>query len=236
MPERDTTRARPGATPEWACPSTTTNGGARRGFSSDTDNITEVNRPRPADAQERQCGNRGPPEECASCYNLRSAAEGGPTRANQTRRSKLQIKSTLWLGATCTYENPREATPRTDPACGNGRHQGNPHRYIGGVGPDPSALARAGRDLDPPRNLAPSLTRWQHGEGPRRGLANQVPGFNPRRANIGIAAGGASSWEVEPKHSCVGLCLSHSSAGSTCRQAGGGRQWGWGTKTILGCW
>ena len=41
---------------------------------------------RPADTQERQRGHRGPPGECASRYNLRTAAEGGPSRVNQTRR------------------------------------------------------------------------------------------------------------------------------------------------------
>ena len=176
----------------------------REGISSETDDIPDVNRP--ADTQERQRRHRGPTGECASCYNLRTAAEGGPTRVNQTRRSKTS-NQTPWelLASTCTYVNPRESTPRSDPACGNGRYQGNPHRDNGGVGPDPSALARAGRDLDPPRNLAPSRARWQHGGGPRRGLANQVPGSSPRGANRGHAAGGTSSWEVEPKHSCVGL-------------------------------
>ena len=62
----------------------------------------------------------------------------------------------------------------------------------------------------------------QHGGAPRRGLANQVPESSPRGVNRGNAAGGTSSWEVEPKHSCVGLRLFHSSAGSTCRPVG---QW-----------
>ena len=90
--------------------------------------------------------------------------------------------------------------------------------------------ACGGGSSDPPRSLEPlrfgaEATRWASVAG----IFNQVPGSSPRGAIRGSAAGGTSSWEVEPSIYMAALTSVLSLVGI---RPGGGGQLGQGTRSI----